>query len=339
MLSQSQSLKVYVAAHLSDVIDWNRDVKEDANSTPDLARVTIRTLHNEYKLALGSSYAEPPAGAHIDCRSRGWIDFYDPAANKRIIVPKSDLAWMEIAKHVCERELTDGLAAERRNLAEANPETAGLVRVKLLELAAKAKKWGIEVKVPDEPMPAVAPPQPTPAVAPSQAVQSAPKMKWDEGTGWSPMPAVPPAPGAPWLGAPVIFITNPGERISGMQEIPGHIVKIYDGGKVCVFITADNSEPIYRDGLFQRGTSAGNGRLHEFNCWDFNPTFVRLFEDVTAFRQKAEEADRTIADLTAKQATTESALADLMARMAAAESPEPANVKAHDRGRKGATAA
>ena len=49
---------------------------------------------------------------------------------------------------MCERELTDALAAARRELAEAAPDKAVAIRMKLNDLAAKAKKWNVEAKVP-----------------------------------------------------------------------------------------------------------------------------------------------------------------------------------------------
>ena len=75
MLSQIQGLKVYVSNHLMDVIDWNRHVQPEADqkSASDVARILITTPFNRYKLAMGTAYAEPPAGAPIACRSVGWI--------------------------------------------------------------------------------------------------------------------------------------------------------------------------------------------------------------------------------------------------------------------------
>jgi hypothetical protein len=145
--------------------------------------------------------------------------------------------------------------------------------------------------------------------------------------------------GEPWIGCPAIFITNPGEQISGMQTIPGHIVRIQPDGRICMFLTADNSEPIYRDNLHRRGSPAGNGRVHQFNCWDFNPEFERdrsrlrhLEEAIGKMADEGNQALQAIADL-------RQTIADLTARVTTVESPEPPGAKAQDKAKKPTAAA
>jgi hypothetical protein len=333
MLGQIQGLQAFVTNHLSDVIDWRKHVAPDPTHKPtgDVAHILITTPFNRYKMSIGTAYAEPPAGAPVACRSLGWMGFDDPADNKHVLGPKSDMLYSEISKHVCVRELTDALAAARREVAEASAEMAGPARVRLTELAAKAKKYGIEAKVPDGALAA--------AVQPPQAPQTAvPNNPAPMSTG-GPATVAAPAAGKPWIGCPVIFITNPGEQIAGMQEIPGHIVRIQPDGRICIFLTADNSEPIYRDNLSQRGTPAGNGRVHQFNCWDFNPEFERdrsrlrhLEEAIGKMADEGNQALQAIADL-------RQAVADLTARAPAGENSEPPSAKAQDKAKKPTAAA
>jgi hypothetical protein len=126
----------------------------------------------------------------------------------------------------------------------------------------------------------------------------------------------------------VIFITNPGEQIAGMQQIPGHIVRVQPDGRICMFLTADNSEPIYRDNLHRRGSPAGNGRLHQFGCWDFNPHFeaewsrARRLEEVIEVMAAAGARDREVIG------ELQQTVAEVVARLAALESAEPTPAKA-----------
>jgi hypothetical protein len=234
MLSQLQNLQTLIANHLIDVIDWRRHVQPDPEykSTGEIARVLITTPFNRYRMGLGTSFSEPPAGAPITCRSLGWVSFDDFAANKHFLGPKSDLLYIDISKHIHVRELTDALAAARREVAESGPDRAGAARAKLTEIAERAKKWGIEAKVPDGRVAAV-PPMPAPQATVPDSPAPPPEAS---ASGASTMAAPSATAGEPWIGAPVIFITNPGEQISGMQEIPGHIVRIEPtDGRVCIF--------------------------------------------------------------------------------------------------------
>ena len=127
---------------------------------------------------------------------------------------------------------------------------------------------------------------------------------------------------------PVIYITNPGEPIGGMHEIPGHIVRIQPDGRICAFLTPDLSDPICRDNLHRRGSPAGNGNVHRHNCWDINREFehewgrARRLEEVVEVMGAASARDReTIAGL-------QGTVADLRARLAALEIAESPPAKA-----------
>ena len=331
MISQMQNLQAFVQNHLFDVVDWRKHVQPDPErkSNAEIAGIVIVTPFNSYKMTIGTFYAEPPPGAPIECKSLGWVSFDDPAAGKHLMGPKRDDLYTEIAKHICRREFTDALAAARREMAEASVDTAAQARAKFADLAARAKKYGIEANVPDE--------TPTAAMSSPAAAPSAEAVGSTAPIPPTPPPLAPVLEGEPWIGAPIVYITNPGEWLSGKGEAPGFIVNIERNGQVCVFVTPSNSEPLYFDRIQRRGSPAAPGRVHTHHCWDFNPTFARLFEDARTLRQRAEaaaqqaeEADRTIADL-------RQTVADLTARMGAVESPEPANSK--ERGRKATAAA
>jgi hypothetical protein len=348
MLSQLQNLQTFVHANLADVIDWRRHVSPDSKSTGDRAYIHIKTPFNSYRMGLGTAYGEPPAGAPAECRSRGWVSFDDDAAGKHILGAKADALNTEIVKHICTRELTDALAAARCEVAEASPETVGRARTRLADIAAKARKYGIDAKVPDAPAAAV---QRPPEVPQTGLAQSNPAPMPETQTGderernrvrhleETIEKVAAASAGEPWIGAPVIFITNPGEQIAGMQIIPGHVVRIQPDGRISMFLTADNSEPIYRDNLHRRGSPAGNGRVHQFNCWDFNPVVARdasrmrhLEESIEKMADEGNRDRQEIADL-------RQAVADLTARVAPVESPEPASAKASERAKKATAAA
>jgi urease beta subunit len=325
MISQLANIQAFVTKQLIDVIDWGRDVRPDSDhkTTGDAAYIVIKTAHNRYKLAVLSSYIDPPAGAPVECRSLGTVIFDDPADSKHIVGPKSDAVYAQISKHVHVREYTDALAAVRRELAEAPLPTKGedgsvkydpaqAARVKLADLVAKAKVWGIEAAIPKL----------------SPAIQDAGCTHSDlakESAGIlvsapaAPQPSlVPPlvlvgGGEKPWLGMPVLFITNPAEQISGMQHIPGTCVKVLSDDRISIFMTPDHSEPSYRDGLPRRGSPAGNGRVHQYNCWDVNPEF-------TAFFSRMRDAEMRLRDLEKKDDGAQTKMvADLLRRIEALE--------------------
>jgi hypothetical protein len=130
VLSQLQNLQTFVGNHLADVIDWRRHVVPDPEYklTGEVAHILITTPFNRYRMGLGTSLSEAPAGAPITCKALGWVAFDDFAANKRFLGAKADLLYADISKHIHVRELTDALAAARREVAEAAPEKVGLAR-------------------------------------------------------------------------------------------------------------------------------------------------------------------------------------------------------------------
>jgi hypothetical protein len=79
-------------------------------------------------------------------------------------------------------------------------------------------------------------------------------------------------------------------------------------------MTPDHSEPSYRDNLPRRGSPAGNGRVHQFNCWDFNPEALRQANRL----RHLEEAIEKMAD-EGNQDRAE--LAQLSARVTALDDP------------------
>lgn len=318
-IAQVQNLKAFVDSRLTDVVNWSRHVRIDDDagrkSTADHAFITIKTDHNRYQMSVCSTYIEPPAGAPIMCRSLGTITFDDAAGDKHIIGPKSDQTLIDIAAHIHSRELTDALAAARREAAEAPPERAASVRIKLADIAAKAARHGIKIRD-GEDKAAVAPSVAEIAAAPSHhgvpimaigADLDRPIARPDGFVEIQPPPV--PHDETPWLGCPVIFITNPGEAISGMQEIPGHVVKILPGDRIAMFMTPDHSEPRHADNLPRRGSDAGNGRVHRFNCWDFNPHYARQLARIRHLEEAIDKiseegnADRAALDALTQRVT------------------------------------
>lgn len=320
MIAQLQNLQAFVANHLADVVDWGKHVRPDPNhkTTGDHGYIVVKTPFNSYEMTVRSAYIEPPAGAPVTCRSLGTVTFDDAAGDKHIVGPKADNTWLDISRHIHVRELTDALAAARREVAEAPKESVGSVRVRLAEIAGRAKVWGIKVRDDDLAMPAAVPTiivtAETAAVLEQALADPAPGAitRIPPGTiihvdrVFEQFAASTPI-GAPFLGCPVVFITNPGEQISGMQEIPGTCVKIISDDRISMFMTPDHSEPSYRDNLPRRGSVDRDGKVHRHNCWDFNPEFererarVRHLEEAIARMTDDGNADRElIAALTAR---------------------------------------
>lgn len=301
MIAQIQGLQAFVLNQLSDVVQWQTHVRPDPEkaTTGDHAFITIATPFNRYKMSICSSYIEPPPGAPLACRSLGTVTFYDPADNKSLIGPKADQTFTDISKHIHVRELTDALAGARREVAEASGDAAKQAHVRLAELAARAAKWGVAAKVPDgSPPTSLLPPVSVPVYIESLS----------ETKGIARMGDAPPSGEAPWLNAPVLFITNPGEQISGMQEIAAICVKVLSHDRISLFMMPDHSEPSYRDNLPRRGSPAGNGKVHQFNCWDLDPHYASLFE-----------GNRDVADLSALVNEVIAENAKLASRLAALE--------------------
>ena len=280
-VSQLANIQHRIATDLADVVHWNKHVRPDPKqpTTGDAAYVVIATEYNRYRISCHSNYVEPPAGATYECKALGTVTFDDFAGDKHIVAPKCDATWMAISKHIHVRELTDAIAAERRMLAEAGPDKQAEIHARLVALAERGKKWGVEAKgMAALPTPQrigldAAPVHETDTVAPlaepatvivrsGDSIQQAMDYigeRYDFRSADSIYP-----------GARIYFITNPGETISGMQELPGLCVKVYPDNSISAFVTPDHSEPFYRDKLPKRSEQ------HRFNCWDFNPADVEL---------------------------------------------------------------
>ncbi len=288
MVSQIQNLRSFVQTHLVDIIDWSRHVRDDQDktSTGDHAFIEIRTAFNRYKLSVASSYVTPPEGAPLLCRSLGTVQFIDMTDGKRIVGPKADQTWTDISRHIHVRELADALKDGRGRLAEAGTKEAPAIRVELAELAGKASKWGITVPglpaAEHAPIGAVAeqteaPPQIVvrPTEQPEPAEHSVPLRQDHDGL-------------MPFPGAPVVWITNPGEGIGGMTEIPGFVAKVISPDRISMLVLPDHSETTYKDNLMRRGSDAGNGNVHRFNCWDFSPAWLREQQRIKAIEDECE---------------------------------------------------
>jgi Phage terminase large subunit len=78
--------------------------------------------------------------------------------------------------HIRHRELRDSIADTNRRLAEASPEAAIQLRLKLRDLVSRGQELGIDAKLPEEPTP-------RPAIEPP-AIASAPAL--------APLPPAPP---------------------------------------------------------------------------------------------------------------------------------------------------
>lgn len=325
-LAQIQNLQAFFITEMSDVIDASKHVSPDPKhkQSGDMAHVLIKTPFNEYEMSVRSTYIEPPPGAPFECRSLGTVTFDDVAGSKHVVGPKSDKTYSEISKYIHEREYKDAVAAARRELAEASPEMVSAARVKLVGLAERAVKWGIKVHVPAAPADLAAPPTQVRMIdketaaelfpsAPGKPVDDAPHPSTDSSFSSALIsalsknpyrseavgqvgeiskiisPSTKPNGMTPWLGCPIVFVTNPGEAVSGMSEIPGWVVKVHSADRVSIFITPDNSEVAFRDNLPRRGSPAGNGRTHQHGCWDFNPEVLRQHERIRGLEEQIEK--------------------------------------------------
>lgn len=302
MIAQLSNIQQFFAAHMSDVLDWGKHVRPDPErkTSGDAAYVLIDTGLNRYKLGCLSTYIDPPAGASYQCKALGTITFDDFGGQKHIIAPKLDATWMEISKHIHVRELTDGLAIARRELAEASPETVGAVRVRVAELVARAQKWGVEAKglpVLAEVPKTAAPSSQWPPEEPAGPSEMRAKSE-SEAFAEAPVPElvgkttfpIRSSIDKPFLGCPIIFITNPGEAVAGMTEIIGWCVNVHSDEAISAFITPDHSEPSYRDKLARRNP-AKNIRS---NCWDFNERLMAPFRMADQIADLGKRIDGTL---------------------------------------------
>jgi hypothetical protein len=309
MIAQLANLQQFFAAHLSDVLDWGKHVRPDPErkTTGDAAYVLIDTGLNRYKLSCLSSYVEPPAGAPYQCKALGTVTFDDFGGGKHIIAPRGDQTWTDISRHIHVRELTDGLAIARRELAEASPETVGAVRVRVAELVARAQKWGIEAK--GLPAAGLLTPQQNAAQSLQWTPQELAALPQDKGVPIVTVADVRAGPGyggdaslsrdKPFLGCPIIFITNPGESIAGMTDIIGWCVQVHSDETISAFVTPDHSEPMYRDKLHRRNPA----RNIRSNCWDFNERLMapfRMAGEVDRLSEELKVEREKIAGLSAR---------------------------------------
>ncbi len=270
MLSQLANLQGFVNSKLSDVINWQQHVRPandimtktwlerdyQRETTGDRAYIAIKTPFNAFWMSSLGTYVEPPAGAPTECRSLGTI-------------ARNDATFHKIAEHVRTRELIENIKDTRRQLAE-NPPTPQL-KSKWDTLLIKAKERGLDItsfdsnfKMPDM------------AVINSElAERNAPL----------PHAAVTDAkdPDGLYVGCPVLFITNPGEHISGMFEIPGIVTKTHGQGRIAGIFFPDHSEVMHRDYVYHR-----TGPIKS-NCWDFNPWYK---EQIFATNARYAELDQ-----------------------------------------------
>lgn len=324
MIAQLSNIQQFFAAHMTDVLDWAKHVRPDPErkTAGDAAYVLIDSGLNRYKVSCLSSFVEPPAGAPYQCKALGTVTFDDFAGSKHIIAPKSDATWMEISKHIHVRELTDGLAIARRELAEATPETVGAVRVRVADLASRAQKWGVTVT--GLPVAAVTPTTMQEIIdAPANSLskfgivdeailspENDRKMVSSEGL----IRELRTVCDRPFIGAPILFITNPGESITGMAEIMGWCVNVHSDETISAFVTPDHSEPMYRDKLQRRNLAKGI----RSNCWDFNERLMapyRMAGEIDSAHKRADILAGLVEELTERGLRIEEKLEQLEKRI------------------------
>jgi len=276
---------------LADVIDVTKAVQPDPRRPSNFmeGHAELVTPFNRYQLSVYSPHGAQPPEAPPECQSLGTIWFRDTVDDTTVIGPRSERVLLDISQRVHYREYKDAISVARRELAEAGPDSIKSAQAKFSDLVARGAKYGITIDaVPMAPGLKTAPALPLAAV-PAQAMHVAPAAT-------ATAPALPPAPqpvldgSEPFVGAHVLFVTNPGEQISGMQELPAVIVRVHpDRNHVSLLVFIDDSETIHRLNIPRRGSNAGGGRIHQFGVWDFNPSWLRdqarlraLEESVTA---------------------------------------------------------
>jgi hypothetical protein len=282
-LSRLHDIKESSTRFFGDFLDPATAIRPDPQRPSNFmeGHADIVTGFNRYKISFYSPHGAQPAGAPTECRSLGSVELVDPATDTRILGPRSDQTFINIAKHLGVREFTDRIAVARRELAEAAPDAVKPLQEKLGALVSAAGKWGVSGSVPMAPKPAM-------TVAPAAAVEAASHVPSAPAIAPAPVPMPPVAldGSEPFVGAHVLFVTNPGERVSGMQELPAIIVRVHPNrNHVSLLVFIDDSETVHRLNIPRRGSDAGGGRIHQYGVWDFNPSWLRDQERLRQLEQ------------------------------------------------------
>jgi hypothetical protein len=276
VLNKINDIREFALHHLADI-------PHNVRVEPDPERVSngfeghgvVVTQFNKYKMSAFSSHLPAPAGAPAECASLGTVIFFDPIDDTRVIGPRGDRVLLDVSRRIHHREFSDAIAVARRELAEAGPDVVKAAQSKLGGLVSAGAKWGVSGSVPMAPPEAAKPAEAVPVAVEIEKASLAPSMPTIHVS--APPPLAPSDPNhlAPFVGAPAIFIANPGEQIAGVNELAATIVRVHpDGVHVGLLIFIDDSETVHRVKIVRRGSDAGNGRVHTTNCWDFNPVYA-----------------------------------------------------------------
>ncbi len=329
-------IRDFAGRHLADIIDVTTDVKPDPQHTSNgfEAHAEIISPFNRYRMSVHSSHLAPPAGAPAECRSLGTIMFHDPVSDTRILGARSDRTFLDISRHVHQREFTDAIAAARRELAEAGPDAIKLTQSKLSDLASRAAKWGIAIDaMPMAPKPSEASPVAVEVAKPATAASMPPAA-----AATSVAPATPAD--EPMIGLPIVFIHNPGEGSAGMTTVPGTVTRTWPDGSVGLLMFVDDHEVQHRPKVPRRGTDAGNGRVHVHGCWDLAPWYAALLTERRQLSGRvsalSEKLDTAIAD-NAKLAERLAALESAKPRRGRPSKPESGDAEAAELATEGET--
>lgn len=292
MITQASNLQNFINNHLRDIVDWKKHVlvatdltlkdkierELQRETTSDQAHVVICTEYNRYYLASISVYVDPPFGAPVECRTLGTIMFQTLTSDPPIkyIRPRQDQTFIDIAKAIRKSELSACIADVRRQLAECdNPDHKKVLLGRVPALAAKAKELGLE----NVNLPVPASDSTMPNVGVGEAINQAIDARNNMQRAMVDQQHVvaTPVPEELYVGCPIIYITNPGEAISGQRDIPGLVNKVYSGDTVGGVFFPDHSEVMHKDNLVRRSDRV------QCNCWDYNPGYARLLAKIAEF--------------------------------------------------------
>jgi hypothetical protein len=298
VLNKLNDVREFRSHHLADiphVVKVEPDPKRTSNGFE--AHANIVTSFNRYEMAIYSSHLPPPAGAPPECASLGSIEFYDRVDDTRILGPRCDRVFIDVSRRIHHREFTDAIAVARRELAEAGPDIIKAAQAKLGALVSAAAKWGVTGSVPLAPPEAAKPAEAVPVAVEIEKASLAPSMPAIHVSAQPSLAPSDPNHLAPFVGAPAIFVANPGEQIAGVNELAAIIVRVHpDGVHVGLLIFIDDSETVHRVKIVRRGADAGNGRVHRSNCWDFNPVFLAERERVRRIEKTLDNLDDVVAE-------------------------------------------